>query len=181
MTRYGTVVGFSGALADEHLVGNEAFGARTGARSWNAQCATGAQASGELTSQSTPALDEQSLVDRLVRDPHGRIIGEIEVQPMGDLLRAPGHRPAAVLASPVTTTNPPNARTCQMRPVKFRHGARETILHVLTERIVDGELRSFRSSRTPIGMPLGRQGTVVQIAAAGCGISAQFPRDRRWR
>jgi hypothetical protein len=66
MTRYGTVVGFSGALADEHLVGDEALGARTGARPWNAECATGAQASGELTSQSTPALDEQCLVDRLV-------------------------------------------------------------------------------------------------------------------
>src|SRR5258707_15412834 len=93
MTRYGTVVGFSGALADENLVSDEALGARTGARSWNAECATGAQASGELTSQSTPALDEQSLVDRLVRDPHGRIIGEIEVQPGGELLRGPRIRP----------------------------------------------------------------------------------------
>jgi len=27
MTRYGTVVGFSGALADENLVGDEALGA----------------------------------------------------------------------------------------------------------------------------------------------------------
>jgi hypothetical protein len=27
MTRYGTVIGFSGALADEHLVGDEVLGA----------------------------------------------------------------------------------------------------------------------------------------------------------
>lgn len=38
-----------------------------------------------------------------------------------------------------------------------------------------------RTPRTPIGMPFGRQGTVVHIATARRGIPSQFSRDRRWR
>ena len=40
-----------------------------------------------------------------------------EAQSVGDLLRAPGHRPAPVLASPVTTTDPTYAWTREMRSV----------------------------------------------------------------
>jgi transposase InsO family protein len=32
-----------------------------------------------------------------------------------------------------------------------------------------------------IGVPLGRQSTIVQRPTAGHGISSQFPRDGRWR
>ena len=68
-----------------------------------------------------------------------------------------------------------------MRPVQFRHGPCETVLHVLAQRIIDGELGAFRAPGTPIGMPLCRQGTIIQITAAGRGIPSQLPRDRRWR
>jgi hypothetical protein len=62
----------------------------------NAQRPAGAQAVDQLAFERVPALDEQSLVDRLVADPHGRIIGEVHRQPVGDLLRAPSSRPPAV-------------------------------------------------------------------------------------
>src|SRR5205814_7416189 len=51
---------------------------------------TGAQASGELTSQRTPALDEQSLVDRLVRDAPRSVAGRLDWQPVDDLATAFG-------------------------------------------------------------------------------------------
>jgi hypothetical protein len=115
------------------------------------------------------------------RSPHRWIIGEIELDPVGDLLGTPGRRPAPILASPVTATDPPYIRTCDGHPVHFRHSASETVLDVLAERIVDGELRHFGSPSTPIGVPLGSQGSVVQGTAAGGGVPTQFPRDRGWR
>jgi hypothetical protein len=81
----------------------------------------------------------------------------------------------------VTTTDPAYAWTGEMRAVQFRHGPCEPVLHVLAQRIIDGELGAFRAPGTPIGMPLCRQGTVVQIAAAGRGVPPYLPRDRRWR
>ena len=116
-----------------------------------------------------------------MRDPHRRIIGEIELEPVGDLLGAPGRRPAPVLTSSVTATDPSYVRTCQGRSVHFRDGASESSLDIVAERIVDGELGHFGSPSSPIGMPLCRQGTVVEVATAGRGIPSQFPRDRRWR
>ena len=39
--------------------------------------------------QRSPALDKQRLIDRLMRDAHRLIIGEVQAQPVGDLLRTP--------------------------------------------------------------------------------------------
>jgi len=128
---YGPVVGFGRSLADEDLVADEALGACTGTRPRDTKRTSGAQTGGELTTQGTSTLDKQCLVDRLVRNLHRRIIGEIELEPMGDLLGTPGRRPAPVLAPPVTATDPPNIRAGPVRPVRFRHGACETVLHVL--------------------------------------------------
>src|SRR4051812_1628528 len=52
----------------------------------------------ELALERAAALLLERLVDRLVRDPHPRIIGELELESLGDLLRAPPGHPAAMLA-----------------------------------------------------------------------------------
>ena len=119
-------------------------------------------------------------VDRLVRNPHCWIIGEIELEPVGDLLRTPGHRPAPVLASPVATTDPADLWAGEVRPVHSGQGTCETVLHVLAERSVDGELRHFGSPSTPVGMPLGSRSSVVQGTAAGRGVPTQFAGNRGW-
>jgi hypothetical protein len=173
VTWHGSVVGFGWPLTDEDLIADEALTPCASARPRDAERTTGAEASGEFTPQRSSTLDEQRLVDRLMRDPHGRIIGEIELEPVGNLLGAPGRRPASVLASSVTPTDPPHIGTCQERPVEFADRARQGILHVLAECLVDGKLRQFRSPRTPICMPLGRQGTIVEIATARRGIPSQ--------
>src|SRR6185437_12900152 len=42
-----------------------------------------------LPTQRAAALHIQRLIDRLVRHPHRHIVGEVELQPPGDLFRAP--------------------------------------------------------------------------------------------
>src|ERR1700682_6276490 len=64
------VVRFGWPLTDEDLVADKALPMSAGAGPRDAECTTGAQASGELSTQSTSALDKQSLLDRLVRNPH---------------------------------------------------------------------------------------------------------------
>src|SRR5438874_390297 len=55
----------------------------------NAQSTARAQARDELALERAAALHEQRLVDRLVRDPHRRIIREVDRQAARDLLRTP--------------------------------------------------------------------------------------------
>jgi hypothetical protein len=85
--------------------------------------AAGAQACGELPAQRPAALNVKRLVDGLVRDPHRPIIREVQRQPVSDLLRAPGGRPAPVLAATVATTAPADLRTGNCCPVRVRDHA----------------------------------------------------------
>src|SRR3954469_7656515 len=59
--------------------------ARASAR--HPQRASGPQAGDELALERAAALHVERLIDRLVRDPHPRIIGELELGPLSDLLR----------------------------------------------------------------------------------------------
>ena len=52
-------------------------------------CPAPAQAGDEIPLECTAALNVERLVDGIVADPHGLIIGEIEGDPSGDLLRTP--------------------------------------------------------------------------------------------
>jgi hypothetical protein len=95
VTWYRPVIGFGWPLTDEDLIADEALAPCASARPRDAEDTPGTKASGEFTMQSSSALDEQRLVDRLMRDPHGWIIGEIELEPVGNLLGAPRGRPAS--------------------------------------------------------------------------------------
>jgi hypothetical protein len=113
-----------------------------------------------------------------MRDPHGWIIGEIELEPVGNLLGAPRRRPAPVLASAVTPTNPPHIGARHERPIEFGDRTCQSILHVLAERMIDGKLRHFGTPSPPIGMPLSGQRAVVEIATARSRHSVAVP--ARW-
>lgn len=52
--------------------------------------AAAAQHPAQLDPQRTAGLAVQGLVDRLVRDPHRRVVGVVHGQPPGDLARRPG-------------------------------------------------------------------------------------------
>jgi hypothetical protein len=72
-------VRFLSAQLDE--LDPELLASTTGSGSWHSQCSSGAQARAQLATQRTPALHIQRLVDRLVRDPHGLIMREIDRGP----------------------------------------------------------------------------------------------------
>ena len=84
---HGPVVDLGGPFADHHHVGDAASGLDPVAGA--ALGPAGAQAAGELAAQLSPPLDVDALVDRLVRHPHHRIVGELDRQAASDLLRRP--------------------------------------------------------------------------------------------
>src|SRR6266511_3915162 len=106
----GPVVGLGRPLADHHLGADELLAARLRARPRHPQRAPGPQTGDELTLERASALHVQGLVDRLVRDPHRLIIGEVDPEPICDLLWTPRLRPAPVLTATVPTTGETHSR-----------------------------------------------------------------------
>jgi hypothetical protein len=123
----------------------------------------------------------QRLVDGLVGDPHSPIIGEVDRQPVGDLLGAPRPRPTPVLAAAVPSPYPPNRRTPNRRAVRGGHLAGEPVLHVLAQLGVAGKLGWLGPPRLTLGLPLRDRRPVLQLAASRRCVAAQLTRDRRRR
>ena len=176
----GAVVGLGWALADQDLGSHELLAAALRPGPGDAQRAPGAQAGRQLAAQRAAAVDIERLVDRLVRDAHRFIIGKVERQPVGNLVRTPRPRPATVLPTAVPPTDPACVRPRHCRAVRGRERAREPVVHVLPQRVIGGELGRLRATCATVGVPLGGAGAVVQAAASGGGIATQFPGDRRW-
>ena len=105
---HGTVLGFGRAFADHHLGRDVAPRPSAGSGSWHPQCPPGAQAGHELALERSAALDVERLVDRLVADAHGLIIGEIDLQPLGDLLGTP----------PLSPSDDPHDAACSSLPLR---------------------------------------------------------------
>ena len=77
---HGPVFGLRRPLADHDLGSDKLLAPSRGPCPGDTQRPAGAQAGHQLTAQGASALDEQRLVDGLVRDPHGLIIREIGPQ-----------------------------------------------------------------------------------------------------
>ena len=114
-------------------------------------------------------------------DPHRIIIREVQAQPIGDLLRAPGLPPPPVLARAVTPADPPNLRARDNAPVRPLHSPRQAVLHIAAQLRVGRQLGGLRSPAAPVGVPLRGRCPIGQRAAASPGVTAQLPRDRRRR
>jgi hypothetical protein len=121
----------------------------------------------------------RALVDRLVRDPHGLIIGEVDPEPVRDLLRAPRRGPAPVGPAPVAPSDPPHVRARHNCAIWPGDRAGEPVLHVRAEPLVCRQPRNLRAPRTPLCMPLRRRCPVVQPVRARGRVAPQLPRDRR--
>src|SRR6266545_5072680 len=103
----GAVFDLGGPFADHDLGADELLAPAPGACSWDAQRPPSPQARDQIAPQRAPALDVERLVDGLVRDPHGHLIGEVDPEPARDLLRTPRGRPAAVLMFFLLVPDPP--------------------------------------------------------------------------
>ena len=134
----------------------------------------------QLTAQCPPPLDVQRLVNRLGRDPHRFIVGILDPEPMGDLLRAPRCRPMSVLAAAMTSTTPgAHVWARHGRPILSHHRAGEVVLHVAPEPIVRGQLGYLRALGTSVAVPLRSRRPIRQTAAPSRRVATQLSRDSR--
>src|SRR4051794_14015113 len=126
--------------------------ARAGAR--DAQRTSGPQARDELALERAAALHVERLVDRLVRDPHPRIIGELQLESLGDLLRTPPAHPAAILAVRLVAPLPRRrGRPGHRRPARGHDHPGKPLLHVLAQPRAAGQLGRLRALPAAIGVP----------------------------
>jgi hypothetical protein len=128
---HGPILSLGGSLADHDFWCDETFSAFSGARPRYPQRTAGAQAGAQLPAQRPAALDVERLIDRLMRDPHGLIIGEIDPQAVGDLLGAPRGGPPSMLSAAVPTPDPAGFRTGHRLPVCRGDLPGQPVLHVL--------------------------------------------------
>src|SRR6266511_5592702 len=101
-----------------------------------------------------------------------------DLEPVGDLLRAPRAGPAPVLTTPVTPPDPAHGRARHLAAVGGGDGAGKPVLHVLPQRVVRGELGGLGAPSTALGMPLRGRRPVLQAAAAGGRVPPELTRDR---
>jgi hypothetical protein len=178
VARNRSIVGFGGSFADHDLGRDELLAAPACARSWHAQRPAGSQASDELAFERPSSLDVERLVDGLVGDPHGLIIGEIDLKSIRDLLRAPCLRPAPVGAATVTAADEAHLRARRRLTVGSSDLSSQAILHVIPQPIVRHELRDLRTTRAPLGMPLRGRRPIRHLVAARRRVATQLSRDR---
>jgi hypothetical protein len=165
VTRHCPVGNFCGPFTDEDLWGDELLASATCPSSRNAQRPPGSQARDEFTLQRAAPLDVERLVDGFVRDPHGLIIGEIEREPVRDLLGAPRPRPSTVRSPPVTSPDEPHVGARDQLAVGSSDLAGQALLHVRVQLVVAGELGDLRTAGAPLGMPLRGRCPIRQLVA----------------
>ena len=101
---------------------------------WDTQRPAGAETGNQLTFERTPTLDIQTLVNSLMADPHGLIIGEVDLETLRYLLRTPRQHPAPIprrgLFRPF---HGPGAGPSTGGPVRAAHLTRQPVLDVVME------------------------------------------------
>src|SRR6266478_9636586 len=100
------------------------------ARPRHAQRPPGAQTRRQLTAQRAAPLHIQRLVDGLVADAHGIILGEVAREAPGNLLGAPRPGPPPRLPPPVPAPLPRHPRPADHRAAWRDDHAGQPLLHV---------------------------------------------------
>ena len=129
--------------------------------------------------QRCPALDVERLVDRLVRDPHRRVVREVAPQPGRDLLRAPRLCPPPVGASSPVAAGERHRWPGHRDAVLGDHSAGQAFLHVSAQSGIADHFRLFRAGGAAVAVPLRYGRPVGQYSAAGARVTPQFPGHRR--
>src|SRR5438034_3477788 len=114
-------------------------------------------------------------------DPHRYIVGEIDPQPVRDLLRAPCFRPTPILPPSMPATDPAHRRPGNRRATRCRDDTGQPLLHVHAQRVVRDELGDLRPPRASIRVPLRSRRAVLEPAAPRRSVASQLARDRRRR
>src|SRR5688572_20459262 len=130
-------------LADHHFGSKVVLRAlpRPGARS--PQRPTSTQTGRQLPSQRAPALNVEGLVDRLVRDPHGQIMREVDAQSAAYLLRAPASAPAPIRSAAMAPSLPWHVRPTNRFVLNIHDRTGKPILYVGSQLLVRGKSRDL--------------------------------------
>ncbi len=159
-----------------------AAGPLPGASLWDPQGSPGPQAGDQLTLERSAPLDVERLVDRLVRDPHRFIIGEVRLEPVRDLLRTPRLGPAAVLPSRLVASLPRrHTRPCRRPPVRPLDLPGQPRLHIGAQPLVGHQLGRLRSPCRQLRLPVRDRRSILLLPATGGRAGPQFPADGRRR
>lgn len=124
--------GLSGTLADDDVGADVPLRLVLCPSPRNPQRTPSSQAGGQLSFERPTPLNEQRLVDRLMADSHGLIIGEVNRQAVGDLFGTPRRRPASVLPMRLVPPFPcTGLRAFDGSAIRSADAAVEPILHIL--------------------------------------------------
>jgi hypothetical protein len=135
----GAIFSLRRPVGDRDVSGDEAVPRLPRPHPRHPQRPPGPQARGQLTLQAATRLHVKGLVDRLVRDPHRLIVGEVDRQPVRDLLRTPRRRPPAILPPPDVSPDPgARLRPSHLDAVLIANLARQPLLDVLARAVIDG-------------------------------------------
>jgi hypothetical protein len=176
-----SILGFGWPFADHDQRRDELLAAPAGASPRDTQRPARAQTGDELPAQRPATLDVEGLVDRLVGDPHGLIIGEVDPESVRDLLRAPRHRPSPIGPAAVTAADEPHCGTRDELTVGPSDLACQAVLDVVPQPVVGGQLGDLRPTGASLGMPLRSRRPIRQLVAVRRRVAAKLPRDRRRR
>jgi hypothetical protein len=173
-----SVLDLGGTLADQHVVSDVVPSSASDSSPRDPQGTAGAETGDQLALQRAASFDVEGLIDGLVADPHGLIIGELDRQTSRDLLRAPGLDPAPVTTMRLVLALPLRTLRAQHPAIRCPNPAREPVLDVVPEPVVASELGDLRAPATPLGVPLRDRRLVVEPERACRCVPAQLSRDR---
>jgi len=111
---------------------------------------------------------------------HRLIIGEVQAQPLRDLLRAPALSPTAILSRSLTPPPPCDIWTSDA-PIRPLHRPSKPILHIGPQLRIDRELRRLGTLSATLSVSLGGRRSIFNAATSDRGIALQLSGDRRRR
>lgn len=142
------------------------------------QCAIAAQTGRERPLQGSASLNGEGPVNGLVADAHGRVLGELHLQTLRDLFRAPGRRPAPALPMNGAPPLPYHDRTVEGDAFGRGDEAGESVLHMVRQGGIACRLAGFRAPCCAISMPLRGDGAIVEVPAARRRVAPDLSRNR---
>ena len=105
---------------------------------------------------------------------HGLIIGEIDPEPLRDLLRAPTAYPSPITAMWPVAADERRASRAGDLTVAVAHDTRETILDVFAQPRVLDQLARLGSLRNQVGLPLRDRRSILELATTSRRVAAQL-------
>ena len=100
---------------------------------------------------------------------------EVDREPAGDLLRAPGVCPPPILPPSMSTAFPGHGWAGHKSPARSDDAASQSFLHIGSQCRVDRKLPLLWPASGSLGMPLRCRRAILQTAASSGGIAPQLP------